>query len=59
MIKLLALDKCDNLFIKPKDIKSGRMYGMITQKERILTSGSGTADKSLSRFLKHVSFQKF
>lgn len=39
------------------------MYGVITQKEsnpaEILTSGSETADKNLSRFFKYVSFQKF
>ena len=42
------LDKCDTPFIKPKDVKSGKMYGMKTQKEsnpaRIITSGSGIAD---------------
>ena len=59
-----AIDENWKRFIKSKDVKPGKMYGMIqTHKEsnpaRIITSGSGTAVKNLSIFVNYFSAQKF
>ena len=56
-----AIDENWKRFIKSKDVKPGKMYGMIqTHKEsnpaRIITSGSGTAVENLSIFVEKCLF---